>query len=268
MSQDRHHGSDPHGPALDVVTFPMPAGLTFDWHTHPDHQLAWALTGVLTVRTDTDAWVLPCTRALWIPAGLRHETMSAGNATMRTLYLRPGRCPIDWPTCQPVAAPPLLAELIGYLGDPSLEAGKRAHAEAVLVDLLEPVAMTSIQVRKPTDVRAARIANALTQDPADGRTLEEWGREVGASARTLARVFLAETGLPFARWRTSLRIRTAMIALAGGQPVGVAARRVGYESLSAFIVAFSRETGMTPSNYFRNPVRSVPAPDPVADPCR
>src|SRR5215469_13489393 len=55
--------------AVVVVTFPMPAGLVFDWHTHRDHQLAWAASGVLTVRTQASAWVLPPTRALWIPAG-------------------------------------------------------------------------------------------------------------------------------------------------------------------------------------------------------
>lgn len=64
----------------------MPAGHVFDWHTHPDHQLARAASGVLTVRTSGATWVLPPTRALWIPAGLRHETLSAGPATMRTLY--------------------------------------------------------------------------------------------------------------------------------------------------------------------------------------
>src|SRR5579864_5716347 len=87
--------------AVVVVTFPMPAGSVFDWHTHPDHQLAWAASGVLTVRTEASAWVLPPTRALWIPAGLRHETMSAGTATMRTAYVRPHLCPITWTDCTP-----------------------------------------------------------------------------------------------------------------------------------------------------------------------
>ncbi len=30
-----------------------------------------------------------------------------------------------------------------------------------------------------------------------------------------------------------------------------AQRRVGYESVSAFVAAFRRETGMTPARYFR-----------------
>jgi AraC-like DNA-binding protein len=230
----------------------MPAGLVFDWHTHTDHQLAWAASGVLTVRTDLATWMLPTTRALWIPAGLRHETLSAGTATMQTLYIRPELCPVSWPDFTPVAASALLAEMIGYLADPALDAERRARAEAVLVDLLRPVPMTAIEVRLPTEERARQVAQALVENPADPRSLAEWGREVGGSERTLARGFVAGTGIPFGRWRSQLRLQSAISALAAGQPVGNVARRVGYESASAFVAAFRQQTGMTPSMYFRN----------------
>lgn len=234
-----------------VATFPMPAGLVFDWHTHDDHQLAWASSGVLSVRTQQSAWVLPPTRALWIPVGLRHETLSSGAATMRSAYVRPARCAISWTEPTPVWASPLLADLIGYLEDRSLDAARRANAEAVLIDILRPVAMTTIEVRMPDDDRARRIADSISADPADRRTLAEWGRAVGASERTLARAFLAETGVSFGRWRILLRMQAALAALAGGEPVGNVARQVGYESDSAFVQAFRRETGVTPAAYFR-----------------
>ncbi len=229
----------------------MPSGLVFDWHTHPDHQLAWAASGVLTVRTAAAAWVLPPTRALWIPAGLPHETLSAGTATMRTLYVRPDLCPIEWRDCVPVVASPLLAELIGYLEDATIDTAQRARAEALLVDLVQPVTMTTIDVRMPKEERASQVASALSADPADDRTLAEWGREVGASGRTLARAFLADTGLPFGRWRALLRLRAAMVPLAAGEAVSTVGRAVGYESTSAFVAAFRRETGVTPAAYFR-----------------
>ena len=235
-----------------VATFPMPAGLVFDWHTHIDHQLAWAASGVLMVRTDSATWMLPPTRALWIPAGLRHETLSAGAATMRALYIRPELCPVNWPDFTPVTASPLLVELIGYLADPGIDAERRAHAEVVLVDLLRPVPMTAIEVRLPTEERAREVAQALVENPADPRSLAEWGREVGASERTLARGFVAGTGIPFGRWRSQLRLQAAISALAIGEPVGNVARRVGYETSSAFVAAFRQQTGMTPSMYFRS----------------
>jgi AraC-like DNA-binding protein/quercetin dioxygenase-like cupin family protein len=242
---------DPEATAVTVVIFPMAAGLTFDWHTHADHQLAWASSGVLTVVTRAACWVLPPTRALWIPAGLPHETKSSGRATMRALYVRPDLCPISWPEPTPVAARPLLAELIGYLEREPLDQAQRVRAEALLVDLLTPVAMATIEVRMPVEDRAREVADALSADPADRRTLAQWGRQVGASGRTLARSFLADTGVPFGRWRTLLRLQAALLALAGGEPVGNVARHVGYETASSFVAAFHRETGMTPAAYFR-----------------
>jgi AraC-like DNA-binding protein/quercetin dioxygenase-like cupin family protein len=237
--------------AVFVATFPMAAGSRFDWHTHLDHQLAWAANGVLIVLTDAATWVLPPTRALWIPAGLRHETVASGAATMRSLYIRPDLCAVSWPDPTPVAARQLLVELVGYLDNGSLDLARRGRAEELLVDLLEPVPLATIEVRLPTDERARDVAAHLGVDPADNRTLSEWGREVGASERTLARAVLADTGMPFGRWRTMLRLQAALPGLAAREPVGSVARRIGYDSSSAFVAAFRRETGLTPAAFFQ-----------------
>lgn len=82
------------------------------------------------------------------------------------------------------------------------------------------------------------------------RTLAEWGHTIGTSERTLARAFVAETGIPFGRWRTLLRLQAALPLLAAGDPVSRVAHRVGYETASAFVAAFRRETGITPAAYF------------------
>jgi AraC-like DNA-binding protein len=247
-----------------VATFPMPGGAVFSWHTHVDHQLAWAASGVLTVLTEGATWVLPPTRALWIPAGLPHETGAASVATMRSVYIPPDLAPVSWTVPTPIAASPLLGELIGYLGylgdleAPGAAAGvggsqaarRRAHAEALLADLLQPVPLAAIDVPFPTGPLAAAIAGALRDDPADQRTLADWGREVGASERTLARAFVAQTRMPFGRWRTLLRLQAALPLLARGEPVARVAHRVGYQTPSAFVAAFRRETGLTPATYF------------------
>ncbi len=234
-----------------VKTFPMVAGTTFQRHCHDDHQLAWATRGVLTVHTDEATWVLPPTRALWIPAGVGHVTRASGAATMQTVYLRPDRCPVDWAAPTPVGVGGLLAELIAHLGNAELHAARRERAEAVLIDLLEPLRVATIQLRMPRDPRALDVAAALVHDPASRRTLGQWGREVGASERTLARAFQAETGVSFGRWRTQLRLQAALPTLAEGGSVASASDRAGYESPSAFVAAFRRETGMTPAEYFR-----------------
>jgi AraC-like DNA-binding protein len=237
--------------AIRAVTFPMTPRSRFERHVHDSHQLAWAANGVLTVVADAGTWVLPPSRALWIPAGVPHETIASERSTMRTLYLEADLCPVAWESPRPVVATALLAALIEHLADGSLEPGHRSRAEQLIFDLLEPVEVATIQVRMPTDERALEVAQVLISNPADTRSLAAWGREIGTSGRTLTRAFLADTGIPFARWRTSVRLQAALPLLAAGEPVSTVAGYVGYETPSAFIAAFRRHTGVTPGAYFR-----------------
>jgi AraC-like DNA-binding protein/quercetin dioxygenase-like cupin family protein len=236
--------------AIVVATFPMPPGTVFCWHTHEDHQLAWAAQGVLTVNTEAATWVLPPTRALWIPAGLPHETGADSLATMRSLYISPQAAVAAWTEPTPVAISSLFAELTAYLDEVQADEQRRARAEALLADLLIPAKAASIDVRMPVSEPAGKVAEALRQDPADKRTLREWGQEVNVSERTLARAFTQETQITFARWRTLVRLQAALAMLAEGQAVSRVAGRVGYDTSSAFTAAFRRETGITPSGYF------------------
>jgi AraC-like DNA-binding protein len=122
----------------------------------------------------------------------------------------------------------------------------RARAEPVLLDELRPVPVTSVAVPEPRDPRARAVVEVLRAHPADGRALVEYGAQVGASARTLARLFVAETGLGFGQWRERLRMQAALPYLAEGLPVESVARRVGYASASSFTAAFHRVVGVTP----------------------
>jgi AraC-like DNA-binding protein/quercetin dioxygenase-like cupin family protein len=241
-------------PAAIVGTFPMPVGRRFAWHAHENHQLAWSPEGVLVVLTEGGAsYVLPPSRALWIPAGTVHETRASGAAVLRSVYIKPRRCPIEWAPPTPVAVSPLLGELIHHLDDDGLGAAERSHAETVLFDLLVPLRIATIDVRPPSDPRARDVAAALIADPADPRTLQEWGHAVGASSRTLARAFLNDTGLSFGRWRTLVRLQASLPYLAQQLPVSSVARLVGYRTTSAYVAGFRAHTGVTPGRYFQPP---------------
>jgi AraC-like DNA-binding protein len=102
----------------------------------------------------------------------------------------------------------------------------------------------------PSDSPARNVAEALQKEPSNTLTLAEWGKRVGASDRTLERSFLSQTGLPFGRWRTLVRLQAALPRLAAGEPVSAVATAIGYETTSAFTAAFRRETGTTPRKYF------------------
>ena len=230
----------------------MPVGTRFEWHSHRDHQLAWSPEGVLVVLTEGGAsYVLPPSRALWIPGGTVHETQASGAAVLRSVYVEPRRCPVDWVTPTPVAVSPLLGELIHHLDGRAGAAEERSRAEALLFDLLVPLRIATIDVRAPSDPRARDVADALAADPADTRTLHEWGHAVGASSRTLARAFVDDTGLSFGRWRTLVRLQASLPYLAEQMPVSAVAPLVGYRTTSAYVAAFRAHTGVTPGRYFQ-----------------
>ncbi|WP_431970877.1 AraC family transcriptional regulator [Nocardia sp. bgisy134] len=245
----------PSGPTAMVFGVgALPAGHWFDTHAHPQHQIAWAARGVLVVETDHGHWVLPPTRALWIPGGHPHRTGTADGAAMRGIFLEPDRCPVTYTVPTMVRVTRLLHELFDHLTAPTpaaaRTAARRERAEAVIFDLLEPVDVIPIGARQPEDLRARAVADALTSDPADQRTLAEFAADVATSTRTLARLFLAETGVGFGQWRTQVRLAASLPLLAAGLPIARIAGRVGYATPSAYVAAFRRTVGVSPGRYF------------------
>ncbi|NDU76718.1 helix-turn-helix domain-containing protein [Actinomadura sp. DSM 109109] len=235
--------------AITVGRFPLASGEWIPPHEHTYHQLAWTRRGVLSVGVDEVYWVLPPTRALWLPAGVTHTTGATRDAVLCSLYLAPDRCPVDWSEPTAVGVDGLLAELIGYLDRADLTDEARSRAEAVVPDLLRPLPTRPINVPQPTDERVQVVAAALLADPADPRSLEAHARAAGVSRRTLTRLFVRDTGMSFDHWRTQARLRAALPLLAEGQPVSRVAHSVGYATPSAFLAAFRRTVGTTPKRY-------------------
>jgi len=237
----------------------LPAGLvvdlspddTFDQHVHDRHQLALAARGVLVMTVGGTSWVLPPTRALWLPAGVAHSVAVSGQTTMLTTYVDPARCPLRWEAPTAIDASGLVRELVAHLSRGGLSGRQRQRAEAVLWDVIVALPVATLSPPLPVDDRARQVADGLIADPGDRRSLSAWGRTVGASERTLARLFTAETGMGFERWRSTARLAAALPLLASGAPVGATAHRVGYATPSAFVAAFRREIGTTPADYFR-----------------
>lgn len=236
------------GTATALVVALPPDG--FAWHTHRRHQLAVDHRGVVVVAVGERAWALPPSRALWLPAGVPHAVRAESDAVLSSVYVDRWPGGAEGPT-EPlvVEATPLLRELVVHLTTPGLTVEARRRAEGVLGDAVVPVAAATLAPPSPTDDRAARVAEGLRSDPADARTIEQWGAAVGASGRTLARAFVEGTGMGFARWRTHVRLGAALPLLAEGQSVADVGRRVGYATPSAFVAAFRRELGTTPARW-------------------
>ncbi|MGW4498764.1 AraC family transcriptional regulator [Micromonospora sp. NPDC004336] len=231
---------------------PLPAGARITPHRHDDHQIVYAGRGVLTIDTDAGSWVAPANRAIWIPAGTVHAHRAHGRAELHLVGLPARDNPLTLDRPAVLVVGPLLRELIlAYTRDPQDDSPERERLRAVLLDQLRVSPQRPFHLPYPTDARLVALCAILRADPADGRTLAALGREVGASDRTLARLFAADLGMSFPQWRTQLRLHHALLLLADDMPVTAVARRCGWASASAFIDVFRRAFGHTPGAHLR-----------------
>ncbi|GAB2713818.1 helix-turn-helix domain-containing protein [Nocardia thraciensis] len=80
--------------------------------------------------------------------------------------------------------------------------------------------------------------------------LSQFAPDAAASPRTLAPLFLAETGITFGQWRTRIRLAASLPLPASGLPAARIAERIGYASPGAYVAAFRRAVGVPPGRYF------------------
>jgi len=239
--------------SMVAVALDYPNGYHIPVHCHQSVQLLYACAGVMTVTTEKGIWVVPPQRAVWVPALMEHQIFASGRLSMRSLYIKPDAAPGLPIECCVVSVPPLLRELILHAVTlPRLYplTGPEARIMTVILDQIRSLSVAPLDLSTPKDPRLERIYRAFTVNPADNRTLGDWGNKVGATSRTLTRLFRSETGMNFRQWRQQVRILEALRRLGNEEPVTSVALDMGYDSPSAFINMFKKALGKTPGQYF------------------
>lgn len=229
------------------------AGSVLAPHSHGWSQLVFASEGVMSVSTHSGVWVVPTDRAVWVPREVEHSIEMTGRVYMRTLYLHPDICSELPGGCCVLQVSPLLRELIPYTCDQGVLDGdepKQTHLLEFLLDQLKTLPSMPLSLPMPRDARALKVAEFVQNDPADTSTLTRLCSIVGASRRTIERIFVKETGLTFGQWRQQVRLLQALKLIAGGYAINTVALEVGYQSASAFITMFRHAMGATPKRYY------------------
>ena len=191
----------------------------------------------MRVVTRQGAWVIPPTRAVWIPPQVQHTVVVLESAELRTVDIAPAALPASWADCRVLVVSPLLRELIGALQ--GSEPGPREDAVmALALDEIQHADTQALGVPMPHpvlgDKRLRALCEAVLRDPAEKNQLREWVAEVGASERTVARLFRDELGTSYQQWRTQAVLAHALPQLARGVPIAQVAAASGYASDSAF----------------------------------
>lgn len=224
------------------------------YHAHADGQLFALREGLQVIETPAGRWVQPPGWIGWIAPRCAHAAQSFGATAGWSLHIDAAMAVALPDSPHVFAVTPLVQGLVDRLT--SLDAcagsldGRRARLVAVLIDELATSERPSLHLPMPQDKRLAAMAAALANDPSLPEAIDDWADRIGMARRTLTRRFAAETGLSFAQWRQQARLLKAVELLSLKEPVTAVALTVGYSSVSAFIEAFRKHFGRTPSRFF------------------
>ncbi|NMY88037.1 helix-turn-helix transcriptional regulator [Pseudomonas oryzihabitans] len=242
----------PAGPLVSQLgTFAH--GQVWPPHVHDQAHLMYTVNGVLEVTTHEGVWYVPPKQAIWIPPHIKHQARANGEATLQVVIIAlPSGLPCPQAATRMVLISPLLRELLRCLrrgGAAYGEAELGSHVRALMLADLVFLEETALHLPALADRRLRTIQTSLHADPADDTALATWAQQLHLCSRSLARLFLKETGTSFSTWRQHTRLMLALPRLAAGEPVTRVALDLGYASPSAFTRMFRRVLGVSPSEY-------------------
>jgi len=221
-------------------------------HAHERGQIFGIANGVMALRTQAAQWLIGPGQLLWLPPSLTHEARSHGAVMGWSLYIHPERC-------QALPAYPFLSRGSDLLNAQAVRLARQARGPlwtSVVARLAESFWDEFLSLPQdtgalpfPQDARLRRVAEALTDDPADKRSALDWAQLAGMSQRSFVRHFSMDTRLSFSAWRQRVRIAHACERLGQGDSLLSAALAAGYASPGAFSLAFRRLTGSSPVGF-------------------
>lgn len=236
-------------------------------HSHAWAQMAISTTGVIRLSVPRGTYIVPPSRALWIPPGVEHAVTMVEDADLRTLYFYqpPGRCGPDvapeeeapWCQCRVLQVSELLRALVREMpcvadDAPPLPPAllrREALLSALILEEMRSANAVRLGVDLPRDKRLRHLCEAVLADPTRHETLAGWARDTGASPRTVARLFRQELGSTFSQWRQQVILAKAVALAAGRRPINQIAAELGYNSPSAFSAMVRRAVGMPPARF-------------------
>lgn len=230
------------------------AGQAIDEHCHPEGQLSVLLKGTMRIRVEAGWWLAPPGWGVWLPPLSLHAATYSEASELVLLKVPASLLSGALPETQTLAISDLLRELA--LEVVHLDAANGSDYASAISDLIvrkltrfDPAPMLFLPAGR--DARLLRAMERLRANPGLSISLATLALESGSSERTLARLFLTETGMTFARWRDHLRIVTALDLLERGRAIAQIAIQLGYQGQSSFTTMFTRVMGIPPRRYMR-----------------
>ncbi len=233
----------------------MPENYLVEQHQHPWGQLAYCSSGIMKVEVPGASFIIPPQRALWLPRFTPHIVSTKFGLSFRSLYIDNSLSERLPETTEALMVNNLLRELILSIAEwqeeYELTERKQRHID-FLLDQLDLAQKAPLSLNMPEDKRLVKITEFICAHPGSNTSLKTWSESVGATPRTINRLFQKETNMGFIEWRQRLRILYSLERIEKGDKISNVALDLGYESDSAFITMFKKHMMVSPKQYFKS----------------
>jgi AraC-like DNA-binding protein len=232
------------------------AAFNSGWIKFGGHYLIYASTGAFRLEVDRVRWLLPPQRAAWVAANVPFQLSAERPGTTSSVLFAEGAIPPPPFECRVFAISTLAREMLSYAVRWGADRDEQDTAADTFFGALASVCgelaahpdlfwlprAQSAELRLALEYTLAHLS--------DKPSFAEVARAAHVSERTLARRFVAETGMIWSQFAHRARMLRAMELLASpGIPVIEVVDAVGFLSVSAFHHAFRAFTGETPASY-------------------
>jgi AraC-like DNA-binding protein len=223
------------------------------FHKHKFHaQILYAPSGCMTCTSDREQLILPPTKLAWLPANMTHRIQMRNVVAYRSIYFD-NRLHEDLPTSMSVVnVNPLFREIIERMAywDWKMDPEKQANILHLFWEEMEAATRENLRLGIPKDYRVQRHLEDWSKGKSQPPFLKELVKEVGASEKTISRIFSKEAGMPYQEWRLQWRLHRSIEYLAEGMNIREVAHQLDFSSESAFIHFFKKHLSETPYKYY------------------
>lgn len=220
-------------------------------HQHNKGQLLYAPKGCMSISLNGVRCVLPPTRAAWIPANTPHYARMTNVVEYRSLYFDQTLSKYLPSSLKVIEVNPLLKALIERMAfwEWDKPQAEQKNTYALFLEELAIAKEELLQLPLPTDRRLEKWLIQLNSPDYIAPPLNQLSLSVGASSKTISRIFSKETGMAYQAWRQQWRLLKSIELLSEGLQVNDVAYRLAFSSDSAFVSFFKQQTGITPFQY-------------------
>lgn len=224
-------------------------------HEHDEPHLVYVVAGDVVLTVDGVERALRTHEAVWMRPHVPHAVRVLDGAMILGPVLEDDAVPAGRTLALGVV--PALVEVMTtvLVAAPSTAEEIRPFRRA-LGEVLRAISRPRFPVVAPTHPVGRRLAEVAVASP---MPLADLARTHHLSTRQVQRIFSAETGYSFTRWRTRARLNLAAAHLLGGGEVKSAARLAGFETRAGLLRALSRETGLPTTTIALDPPAALNA---------